>query len=267
MSENASDGEVAARRRAEDDPEVADTFRDEDWDEPGHRDRAYEDSEYEFDSHAVTDYAEGDDPEADPAVRDRSRPAGHPDADAEQPRRYRPGRGGFDPEAAEIAARAKYAHRQRVVVGLLLAAVVTAIAAAVVLPVVWWAHGLVDLALVGYLVYLRKQVRIENEVRERRMARLSRDGGGSYARDSGGVGAESFEQPQSELDDEPPDSDDPARAGLAQDRPRYVPRRPRRPVAEPIQHNGVYVDIEDEDPAFYELDEPGEQPFRRAAGQ
>src|SRR3954465_15577652 len=29
---------------------------------------------------------------------------------------YRPGRGGFDPEAAEIAARAKYSFRQRIVV-------------------------------------------------------------------------------------------------------------------------------------------------------
>src|SRR5207248_910127 len=45
-----------------------------------------------------------------------------------QPERigYRPGRGGFDPEAAEIAARAKYSFRQRVVVILLVAAVVTA---------------------------------------------------------------------------------------------------------------------------------------------
>src|SRR5690349_19144548 len=35
--------------------------------------------------------------------------------DAQEPRRYRPGRGGFDPEAAAVIARAKYSFRQRVV--------------------------------------------------------------------------------------------------------------------------------------------------------
>src|SRR5699024_11746114 len=78
----------------------------------------------------------------------------------------------FDPEAAEIAARAKYTYRQRVVVSLLCAAVVTAIVAAVLAPVLWWLHAIVDVSLVGYLVYLRRQVRIENDIRERRSARL-----------------------------------------------------------------------------------------------
>src|SRR5699024_8754011 len=82
----------------------------------------------------------------------------------ERARAYRPGRGGFDPEAAEIAARAKYTYRQRVVVSLLCAAVVTAIVAAVLAPVLWWLHAIVDVSLVGYLVYLRRQVRIENEI-------------------------------------------------------------------------------------------------------
>ena len=44
-------------------------------------------------------------------------------------RRYRPGRGGFDPEAAAQAARAKYAHRQRTVLLLLIAAITTAVLA------------------------------------------------------------------------------------------------------------------------------------------
>src|SRR5205823_13906051 len=84
-----------------------------------------------------------------------------------QPERigYRPGRGGFDPEAAEIAARAKYSFRQRVVVILLVAAVVTAAVAAFLFPVVWWGHGAADVILVGYLGYLRRQVRIEEEIR------------------------------------------------------------------------------------------------------
>ncbi len=45
------------------------------------------------------------------------------------PPRYRPGRGGFDPEAAAIAARARYAFRQRVVLAMLIAALVTGVVA------------------------------------------------------------------------------------------------------------------------------------------
>ncbi len=87
--------------------------------------------------------------------------------------RYRPGRGGFDPEAARLAARARYVVRQRVVLGLLVAAVASAVVAALVLRPAWWVHGGVDLALVGYLVYLRRQVRLEEAIRERRAARLA----------------------------------------------------------------------------------------------
>src|SRR5690349_12905721 len=39
--------------------------------------------------------------------------------------RYRPGRGGFDPEAAAFAARRRYAFRQRVVLVMLIVALVT----------------------------------------------------------------------------------------------------------------------------------------------
>lgn len=101
----------------------------------------------------------------------------HPPED-EHPRRrpsarYRPGRGGYDPEAAALAARARYGVRQRVVLGLLVTAVLTALVAAVVLAGLWWLHLVVDLALVGYLGYLRRQVRTEEEIRERRAARMA----------------------------------------------------------------------------------------------
>ncbi|HEX9338296.1 MAG TPA: hypothetical protein VF892_20525, partial [Pseudonocardiaceae bacterium] len=45
------------------------------------------------------------------------------------PRPYRPGRGGFDPEAAALTARARYAFRQRVVVLMLMAALVSGLVA------------------------------------------------------------------------------------------------------------------------------------------
>jgi hypothetical protein len=89
------------------------------------------------------------------------------------PPRYRPGRGGYDPEADAETARARYAFRQRVVLLLLVCALLTGIAAAAAFPVVWWAHGAIDLALVVYLVYLRRQVRLEAAIRERRAARMA----------------------------------------------------------------------------------------------
>jgi hypothetical protein len=89
------------------------------------------------------------------------------------PARYRPGRGGFDPEAAAIAARTRYAFRQRVVLAILIVAVITGVIAAVALPGMWWPHATADLALVGYLVYLRRQVRMEEAIRERRGARMA----------------------------------------------------------------------------------------------
>jgi hypothetical protein len=89
------------------------------------------------------------------------------------PPRYRPGRGGFDPEAAALAARARYTFRQRVVLAMLIIALVTGVAATVGVPGMWWPHGAVDLALVGYLGYLRRQVRLEEAIRERRAARMA----------------------------------------------------------------------------------------------
>jgi hypothetical protein len=89
------------------------------------------------------------------------------------PPRYRPGRGGFDPEAAALAARRRYAFRQRVVLTMLIAALVTGVIAAFALPGLWWVHAAVDIALVAYLVYLRRQVRLEEAIRERRAARMA----------------------------------------------------------------------------------------------
>ncbi|GAB3566129.1 hypothetical protein GCM10027445_12420 [Amycolatopsis endophytica] len=158
-------------------------------------------------------------------------------------RRYRPGRGGFDPEAAEIAARAKYAFRQRVVLCLFLVAIVTAAGAGFLTSSLWWLHGAVDLTLVGYLAYLRRQVRIEAEIRQRRMARLgSRPAGRPVRR----------ERPVEDVV-EPP---------------REIPGVERRPSpAMRLRGSAVVVDLEDEDPAFHDLDDPDQLPFRRAVGE
>lgn len=87
--------------------------------------------------------------------------------------RYRPGRGGFDPEAAAAAAHAKYAFRQRLVLALLVLLLGAGACALLVSGVFWWVAGGIGLVLAGYLTYLRRQVRIEESIRTRRTERLA----------------------------------------------------------------------------------------------
>jgi hypothetical protein len=193
--------------------------------------------------------------------------------DDEYPRRYRPGRGGYDPEAAAVIARAKYGFRQRIVLAMIIGAIATAVVAGVMVPTVWWAHGAIDVVLVTYLVYLRRQVRIENEIRERRLARMQR-----VRR------AQAHAQAQAQAYAA-------AQTAQAMARPQYVeeprtveeyveelyhqdeepPRRERvvdGPPAPPVHRgNAVVVDVDDEDPAFEDLEDPGNLPYRRAVGE
>lgn len=165
-------------------------------------------------------------------------------ADTDRFRRYRPGRGGFDPEAAELEARARYAFRQRTVLGLLIVAVTSAVLAALVAPVLWWLHVTVDLVVVGYLSYLRRQVRIEEDIRQRRTARLAGRG---------------CREPRRA---EQPDESDSAPEGAPEAAPERAPSRPRR-----VRHpSAVVVEADDEDPAFDDLDGPPPA-HRRAAGE
>ncbi|TDQ04329.1 gephyrin-like molybdotransferase receptor GlpR [Labedaea rhizosphaerae] len=164
--------------------------------------------------------------------------------DDEPQRRYRPGRGGFDPQAAALAAKAKYAFRQRVVVTMILSAIITAVVAGVSVTPVWWVHGAIDVALVTYLGYLRRQVRIEEEIRERRLARMS-------------TVRRSHAHPRPEMV-----------AETAVEDPE--PRREHGILTQPAptsHHGAVVVDLDDEDPAFDELDEPDVLPYRRAVGE
>lgn len=188
---------------------------------------------------------EDEEPEAEPLPQ----PSRATRAESErQSAGYRPGRGGFDPEAAEIAARAKYAFRQRVVVALLILVIATAVIAGFVMPIVWWGNGVADATLIGYLAYLRRQVRIENDIRQRRLARYN-----------------STRAPR-----RPPIADEPLEPVedievVATEIPEVVERKPS-PMSR-IRRQAVVVDLDDEDPAFHELDEPGTRPFRRAAGE
>ena len=77
-----------------------------------------------------------------------------------------------------VASAARYEFRQRTVLGLLIAAIMTAALAIIVSSAMWWLAGLAVTALVGYLFYLRRQVRLEQEIRRRRLARLQRSRAG-----------------------------------------------------------------------------------------
>lgn len=165
----------------------------------------------------------------------------------EAPRRYRPGRGGFDPEAAAVIARAKYAYRQRVVLAMIVGAVLTAIFAGIVFPLLWYAHGALDLTLVSYLAYLRRQVRIEQEIRERRLARM---------RSAARIRAHQVPLP---VESEEFEEDPPAYRSLASEMPAPPP------LATPS--GATVLDVDDEDPAFDEMETPDNLPYRRAAGE
>ena len=180
------------------------------------------------------------------------------DADFVEHRPFRPGRGGYDPETAAIVAQAKYAFRRRVVGSLLLLALVSGVVAGVLFPLVWWGHAAVDVTLVSYLGYLRRQVRIEEEIRARRLARHSQARRRATVRQA----PDAQPKPQQHAAATPPST--PSQAETPRDQPGLTPQ-PR------FQHQPrpgtVVVDPDDEDPLFVELDGPEALPYRRASGE
>jgi hypothetical protein len=163
-------------------------------------------------------------------------------------RHFRPGRGGFDPETAAIVAQAKYAFRRRVVAFMLFAALVTGLVAGIVYPIAWWGHAGVDVALLGYLVYLRRQVRIEEDIRARRQARLAQVRRRAPA-----------PRPQVEHERAPVEREE-----RREEEPRLAPQ-PR--FHHQTRPGTVVVEADDEDPMFVELDGPHRLPYRRAVGE
>lgn len=134
----------------------------------------------------------------------------------------RRGRGGFDPEADAIARAARYTFRQRAVLGLVLTTLLCGGLAIAIAPVFWWGCGLAAAVLVTYLAYLRKQVRMEEEIRRRRSARLART-----------------QRPEAERAEQ---ATRPARRGMDRDTARALRRR------------SELLEPDDEDPAFEHLE-------------
>jgi hypothetical protein len=132
--------------------------------------------------------------------------------------------------AAAVSAR-KFKFRKRVLTLMALVLIVTTTAALTVWPSDWWLCGMAGVVTVLYLIYLRRQTRIEERLRRRRTQRMARSR----------VGVENT-----------------ADRGFD-----VVPSRLRRP-------GSVVLEIDDEDPIFEHLDYapgPVEYHLPRAAGQ
>ena len=209
------------------------------------------------------------------------------------PPRYRPGRGGYDPQAAAMAARARYAFRQRVVLFLLILAVGSAVAAYFTVPQLWWAHGAVDVVLVGYLTYLRRQVRVEEAIRRRRSARVGAPRRAPYVETDDADGEPAPQRSRSDSpstrppapeaaedddraateDDSESDPGTPVTSSPTIPKPadpvESLPALPRiKPnPTPPVPIGTTLVEGEEDDPALHELESITRPDYRRASGQ
>ncbi|HVQ99926.1 MAG TPA: gephyrin-like molybdotransferase receptor GlpR, partial [Mycobacterium sp.] len=75
--------------------------------------------------------------------------------------------------AAAVSAR-KFRFRRRAVTTMVLIVAITAALAYSVMPALWWPFGVLAGVTLFYLGYLRRQTRIEERLRRRRMQRMAR---------------------------------------------------------------------------------------------
>lgn len=146
--------------------------------------------------------------------------------------------------AAAVSAR-KYRFRKRMLATLAAITMLTAVLSFTVSSAFWWTCGATGVVTVLYLAYLRRQTRIEEQIRRRRQQRMARP--------------------------RPAGEETVVERVVERDRPDFdvVPTRLQRPGA-------VVLDIDDEDPIFEHLDEVAYSPrshydiprdLPRAAGQ
>ncbi|OFB37927.1 hypothetical protein BA059_16630 [Mycolicibacterium sp. (ex Dasyatis americana)] len=169
---------------------------------------AADDAEEIADEYEYVDDTSGLEPEAEdePAEEDQAE-APVASLSATRQRRFE------SKKAAEISAR-KFRFRKRVLAVLAATLLFSAGAAFLVTPSAWWVCGGAATLTVLYLAYLRRQTRIEEQLRRRRAQRMARSR----------LGVENTDDHKLDV----------------------VPARLRRPGA-------VVLDIDDEDPIFEHL--------------
>lgn len=160
------------------------------------------------DEYEYVDDTSGLEPEAD------DEPAGEESVEAPVSSPSAPRQRRFESKtAAEVSAR-KFRFRKRVLAVLAATMLFSAGAAFLVTPSAWWVCGGAGTVTVLYLAYLRRQTRIEEQLRRRRAQRMARSR----------LGVENTDDHKLDV----------------------VPARLRRPGA-------VVLDIDDEDPIFEHL--------------
>ncbi|CDO07028.1 hypothetical protein C1S82_28420 [Mycolicibacterium cosmeticum] len=121
----------------------------------------------------------------------------------------------FESKTAQAVSARKYTFRKRVLSVMAVLLMVTAVLPFLLGPGMWWACGSVAAVTVLYLAYLRRQTRIEEQLRRRRAHRMMRSR----------LGVENTGDPEYDV----------------------VPSRLRRPGA-------AVLEIDDEDPIFEHLE-------------
>ena len=124
-------------------------------------------------------------------------------------------RGRFESKTAQAVSARKYTFRKRVLSVMAVLLVVTAALSFLLSPSVWWVCGSLGAVTLLYLAYLRRQTRIEEQLRRRRAHRMMRSR----------LGVENTDDHEYDV----------------------VPARLRRPGA-------AVLEIDDEDPIFAHLE-------------
>ncbi|WP_055475323.1 divisome protein SepX/GlpR [Gordonia sp. HS-NH1] len=159
--------------------EDADDSEDEDAEyEDDSDDSEYEDATGELDEDEYDDYARGsrhteapsviDEDDADETELDEIEDS-RPTARSSSGRRS-----GRSIYSSETERALKYRERQRVTLGLFVLVLLAIAAGFVVGTPGWVATGMLGLLLVGYLAYLRRAVKTEQQIRAQRLARAKR---------------------------------------------------------------------------------------------
>ncbi|UKO93588.1 hypothetical protein IHQ52_09975 [Gordonia amicalis] len=183
-SDNADDAadddltaDAHAHADAADDVEADDTDDEaeyEDSEEAEYEDDSeaaeYEDATDDLDEDEYDDYARAsrhteDEPETVVDELEDERPAAHT---------AQSGRGRRSVYSSEKERELKYRERQRVTLGLFALLILAVVSGFLIGTTGWVATGVIGLMLVGYLAYLRRAVKVEQQIRAQRLARAKR---------------------------------------------------------------------------------------------
>jgi len=180
----------------------------------------------------------------------------------------------LDTSAAAAVSARKYRFRMRVLITMSMLMVGTAVASFAVNPGLWWAGGATAAVTVLYLAYLRRQTRIEAQIRRQRQQRTARSRpvdrapqrrtDRDYDRDRDHDRARDYDRARSY--DRARNHDRDRDYGRDRDYDLDAEDFPSR-LSRP---GSVVLDIDDEDPVFEHLDEVAysrRHDLPRAAGQ